>query len=214
MGFWKRFTSGLNGQLDAVVARFENHDSLVKSAIVELRENIAGAEVRLDNVRRDGVALEQRLQEQTRAEAQWKERARRTLDDEERALECLRRGKRAARAVEELQARLQEHRRVEAGLAKDVRTLREGLRDLEEQRNLMRARQTRADALGAMRDNQGQLSGEVREILDRWEIQIKQSEFCGNCASVSSDDLEERFDAEEERQALCAELEQMRGSHE
>jgi phage shock protein A len=213
MGFWKRLTSGVSGRLDAMVARMENHDALVKSAIGELRETIAAAEVRLSNVHRDGEGLRRRLQEQTGAEARWRERARGTLEDEERALECLRRGKRAARAVADLQARLAEHERVEAGLVKDVRALREGLRDLEEQRNLMRARQNRADAMDAMRDDQGRLSGEVREILDRWEIQIKTTEFSSSCAVESNDALEESYDAEEEQQALRAELEQMRGSH-
>jgi phage shock protein A len=156
MSFWKRFASGLGGQLDAMVARIENHDSLVKSAIEELRENIAGAEVRLSGVRKDGAALRRRLEEQTQAEVQWRERARRSLDDEERALECLRRAKRAVRAVKDLEARLAEHERVEAQLVKDVRALGEGLRDLEEQRNRMLARQSRADAMGAVRDNQGQ----------------------------------------------------------
>ena len=196
MNFWKRFASGLGGRLDAVVARIENHDSLVGSAIEELRDNIASAEVRLSGVGRDGEALRRRLEDQVRAEAQWKERARRTLEDEERALECLRRSKRAGRAVADLQARLGEHERIEAGLVKDVRALREGLRDLEEQRNLMRARQNRADAMDAMRDDQGRLSGEVREILDRWEIQIKRAEYSSSCALESSDALEQSFNAE------------------
>jgi phage shock protein A len=164
-------------------------------------------------VRRDGVSMRNRLAAQREAETQWRQRARASLDDEERALKCLRRNKRASRLAAELEERIKEHERVEARLVRDIRSLQEGLRDLKEQRNMMRARQTRAEAMGAVRDNEGLISGEVREILDRWEIQIKEREFEGDCAFDPGDELEETFCAEEERAALRIELEELRRSH-
>jgi phage shock protein A len=195
-----------------MVARIENHDELVRCSIQELQSSMARAQVRLSSVRRDGASMRNRLAAGREAEAQWKDRARASMDEEERALECLRRSKRAARLVTELEERITEHDRVESRLVKDIRALQEGLRDLKEQRNMMRARQTRAEAMGAVRDNEGMMSGEVREILDRWEIQIKEREFNGDCAFDPGDELEETFCAEEERAALRIELDELRRS--
>lgn len=213
MSFVKRWTSGLISRIDTMVAQIEDHDGLVLSTIREVQTKLARAQVQLSRVQQDGVALERNLESQREAEAQWKQRAIGCLNDDERAFDCLRRRKTAARRVQNLQVRLDEHRAVESRLAKDVRELQEGLRDLKEQRNLMRARQTRAEAMTAVRDNQGHMVGELHELMERWEIRIKESEIGNGCSIEPIDRLEESFCEEEERLALQAELEKLRRSH-
>jgi phage shock protein A len=213
MNLFKRWTSGIVGRIDGIVARVENHDALVQSTIREQQDTLARAHVQLSRVHKDGAALKERLQTQLQAEVQWKERAKACLQDEERALECLRRGKSAGRSAKILQERITEHRAVETRLENDIRALQEGLQDLKEQRNVMRARQTRAEAMDAVRDNRGQMAGEIQDVLERWEIRIKQTEFNGNCLVEPADQLEEGFGKEEERQALRQELEELRRNH-
>lgn len=211
MNYLKRWTVGIISRIDGMVAQVENHEALVTAALRDLQQATARAQLQLRRVREDGESLGRRLAEEREAVIRWKERATQSVDDEGRAFECLRRSKRAARTVSELERRLEEHARAEDQLAKDVRTLEERLRALKEQRNLMRTRQSRAEALSAVQGSQLQLGGDLEEVFERWETRVAESEFAGGCALESEDTFEDEFVSAEEEAELRSELQALRG---
>ena len=92
------WTAGLLSRVDWMVTQVENHEALAQSAIRDVQRAAARAKVQLAKVRKDGRALRDQLAEAREAEATWRERAQRTAsEDEERAVECLRRSKAASR---------------------------------------------------------------------------------------------------------------------
>jgi phage shock protein A len=163
MGYFGRFTSGIVARIDELVARVENHEALADAALQELQAATARGQARHARVRRDGDALRKALGEQQQAVTQWRERALRQ-SEEARALECLRRSRSAAQKVADLEQRIARHEQAERTLAQDVAALGERLAQLREQRNVMRARQTCAEALAGVQGGARELGAARRHL--------------------------------------------------
>jgi phage shock protein A len=204
----KRWTHGFVASIDEFIVQVENHEAQVSSALRELTQRVARAKVQVARVERDGQSLRQSQVDEREATLRWRERALREAD-EARALECLRRSKRAERNEREYGRRLQEHERVEQSLKRDVMTLETRLRELREQRNLMRTRQSRAEAFEIVQ-GQGEPSGELAVMFERWETTVAESEVASGCLIAEIDDFEGEFLDVEEEAALALELRALR----
>jgi phage shock protein A len=211
MGYFGRFTSGVVARIDELIARVENHEALADAALCELQSATARGQARHARVRRDGDALRKALSQEQQAAAQWRERALRQSEDA-RALECLRRSQHAARKAGDLQQRLAHHEQAERTLAADVSALGERLTHLREQRNMMRARQTCAEALAGVHGGARELDAELAGIFERWELHVAEAEFFGEHRPVHADELARELDDEESQAALRAELARLRGT--
>ena len=205
MARFKRWTRGVVSSIDEFVVQIENHEAQVTSALRELEQAVARAKVQLQRVERDGKALEQSVTEERESVVRWRDRALRE-PEEERALECLRRHKRAEIRARELERRLLEHQRVEQQLRRDVRTLEIRLGELREQRNLMRTRQSRADAFEVAQGSFGSGALELGDVFERWETRVTESEVASGCLTASLDSFEDSFVDAEEEAALKLEL--------
>jgi len=206
---WKRFTSGFMSSIDGFIAQVENHEALASSALRELEQGVGRSKVQLARVGRDGVALRQALTEEREASVRWRERAKREAN-ETRALECLRRAKRSETRSAELATQTADHERVEALLKRDVQTLETRLVELRQQRNTMRTRQSRADALVIVQGNGSANSSEIGDIFERWEERVAEREVQSGLLTVTSDSLEEELTSAEEEAELKLELEALR----
>ena len=120
MSYLKRWTTGVFSRIDSFVAQVENHEALANEALQNLQQTTARAQVQLKRVREDGQRLQRQCAEQHEQCARWRERAKRSITDDARAVECLRRQKGAQRGVDELERRMQEHERIEQQLVADV----------------------------------------------------------------------------------------------
>lgn len=200
------WTASLVSRVDGMVTRIENHEALAASAIRDVRRAAARATVQLRRVRADGSRLREEAVARREAEQSWKERAARSAEtDRDKAIECLRRSKRAGREAKELERRLAEHERIEKQLADDVAAVEDRLSRLEDQRNVLVTRQSRAEALGSVRDAQAPCGVDVDEVFGRWETRVAESEYAGACLP-RADELDAAFAEEEESDELGAEL--------
>lgn len=205
----KRWTHGFVASIDSMIVQVENHEALATSALRDLEQGVARSKVQLLRVERDGRAMKQALSEEQEAASRWRERARRE-ENEARALECLRRCKRAEARVSELSDNQAEHARVEQQLKRDVQTLERRLTELRQQRNTMRTRQTRADAF-SVAQGQGDLeNGEIGQIFERWETRVAESEVASGCLVASVDSFDEEFLDAEEAASLKLELQALK----
>lgn len=202
----KRWTTALTSRVDWMVTQVENQEALVDSAIRDGQKAAARAKVQLGRVRNDGQKLKIRHDEEVLATTKWKDRARQCSEaDEQKALECLRRSKRSAAMAAQLQNRLQEHQRVEQQLTRDVQTIQDSLSGLMEKRNLMRSRQSRAEAVHSISAITAPIQNDLEDIFERWETRITETEITGDC-NLQGDLLDDSFTSAEENEDLRAEL--------
>ena len=207
MNRMKRWTMSMTSWVDGVLAQVENHEAAVSSAIGRVRQSTARARVQLKRVERDQQALRDTLLEEEEAIDAWRRRAR-SAEDENVALECLRRHKASERWVLRLRQRLGEHERCHKELSDGIRVLNGRLCELTERKNLMRTRQSRAEAAHGMASTTGPI-GDLEDVFERWETRVGEIEIASECAEPI-DAFEAELEAVEESAELRLELEALR----
>lgn len=206
MGMIHRFTTTISSSFDWVINQIENHEALVNSAIRDATISCAKAQAQHERVKKDGAKMRAKLAELQQAILTWEERAKRSSEqDKERALECLRRKKRFTAELTALEIEERKHSTMEKQLGEDIQQLAERIRKLKEQRNLMKTRESRAEAVKLLGAHDSQAFTEIDSLFERWESKVGVYEMgLGNTASV--DALEESFLSNEEREELLIEL--------
>jgi phage shock protein A len=193
--------------VDGMLAQVENHEAAVSSAIGRVRQSTARARVQLKRVERDQQALRDTLLEEEEAIDAWRRRAK-SAEDQGVALECLRRHKAAERRVLRLRQRLDEHERCHKELSDGIRVLNGRLCELTERKNLMRTRESRAQAAHGMVSATGPI-GDLEDVFERWETRVGEIEIASECVEPI-DAFEAGLEAVEETAKLRLELEELR----
>lgn len=203
----RRWTTTIVTSFDRMISQVENHEAMVNAAIREVQESGGRARVQLGRVKQDGERMRRKLIELRNALSSWEERAVKTAAvDEDRALECLKRRRRVAKEIGELEEQERAHAKLERQLVGDLQIIEEKLQTLKTKRNVLRTRESRAEALKALSNDGSYIISELDDIFDRWEVKVAEYEF-GNLSTESvQDDLEAQYVSEEGQEALKAEL--------
>lgn len=206
MNFVNRISSGFVARIDRVVSQIENHEAHVEATLRELRRGTARAKVNLSRVRRDGERLRVQYAEARESEQTWKRRALSSRDsDPERALECLRRARRAQSDANDLDSRLGAHQDLERKLSEEVRQLEHRVASLQERHHAMQTRASCAEGASLVGNLQSGAASEIEAAFDRWEVQLAEGESL-EIGACGVDDFANAFESEEELAELQAEL--------
>lgn len=202
----RRLTASIMASFEGVVGQLENHEALVTASIREAEQAASRARAQLARVQRDGAGLRKRVEELREQAALWEDRAKKSLTiDQERALECVRRRQRAATQAEKFEEQAHSHLKLERQLVADLRIVDDKLIALRQQRNIMRTRESRAEALKLIHSADSSVIGELDDIFDRWEARIVTCEDQSRgITAEDSDGLTEEFESAEEREKLLA----------
>ena len=213
MNTLKRWTTSVLSSVDWMITQVENHEALVNSAIDEVQRSGARARVQLNRVTQDGRKMRARLEELREKELVWKDRAVKSAAlDEARALECMKRSRRTQKEIESLEEQVKEHARIERQLTTDLGSIDQRLGQLKTQRNLLKTRQSRAEALRAFQAEDSHIISEIGDIFERWEVKVGEYELQGDCALRGGDDFEGEFVSQEEEEELRESLKKLLGS--
>ncbi len=178
MGFFKRITATFAANVDSAIATMENHDAVVEASLHELRSAAAKSKARLRRIRADGARLEAKLAESGAAAEQWNTRAIRYADeDENKALECLRRKRTAVDEQAATRQALDSHRTLIAKLTASIERIDARYRELEQTRTVMQSRERAAVATRTVSEAQ-RFAGtiDIDDTLERWEARIAEFE--------------------------------------
>lgn len=136
----------------------------------------------------------------------WEERAKRVASqDATKALECVRRRQRYLAQAGKIEEQAIAHIKLERQLNADLGVVQEKLSTLRQQRNIMRTRESRAEALRVVHSIDSSTIGEIDDIFDRWEARISACEAHVDSAIPSeTDDLSIQYTLKEETEELHA----------
>ncbi len=206
MNLFSRITATFTSKLDEVVSHVENHDAIVAVALKDTRAAVAKAKVRLDRVRRDGEAMQRRLDDAKYKAQLWEDRAKDiATKDEQKALACIARRNQCREQITQTQAALTKYEELETKVGENVQSMEKRLRDITQQQNLMRSRQSTADAMRIINQIEGTTNNSIEDTFDRWETLITETEYSTGHIS-STDTLDMSFAKEENTVQLQAEL--------
>ena len=208
MTMLKRITATLKGSIEQVVDQIENQDAVVEAAIGEMKQTTAKARARLNRVRRDREGMERKLADLKQSENQWEQRAKDCAEsDQDTALTCLSRRNQCRSKREALKVAMAQHMEAESKLELEVRRAEERIEEMARQRNLMRSRQSAADAVKTTQEWNAQGPIDVEAVFERWETRIIEAEMVGDAIDI--DPLEQRFHQQETQAELKAELQSL-----
>ncbi len=209
MNLIRRISASLTSSVDRAVSKVENHDAIINAALRDTQQAAARSRVRLERVRRDGENLKERHYKLQMGVSRWTERARNiAATDEAKALECLRRRKDCETQLVTLRGSIEKHDELEARITEQVKKIESRIGEVSQQRNMMRSRQSVAEATRTINNIQGVSYGEIEDAFDRWEINLGETEILTG-ASTTSDPLDTAFLAEEDMTELRIELSEL-----
>jgi len=206
MNSLRRLTASIFSSFEGVIGQLENHEALVTTAIREAEHAAGRAKAQLARVQKDGIAMRKRVEELREEASTWEERAKRiATQDQAKALECVRRRQRHLAEASKIEEQAIGHVKLERQLNADLAVVQEKLSTLRTQRNIMRTRESRAEALRVIHSVDSSTIGEIDDIFDRWEARISACELHVE-SSVSSnvDELAQEFSSKEEEGELQA----------
>ncbi len=214
MSLIRRISTSITSSVDRAVSKVENHDAIINAALRDTQRAAAKSRVRLERVRKDGNSLKTRYGELQHAVVRWTERAKNVaVTDEAKALECLRRRKDCEAQLRSLRDSIEKHEELESRIAEQVKKIEARIGEVSQQRNMMRSRQSVAEAMRTINNIEGVSYGEIEDTFDRWEINLGEAEILMGSVSTS-DPLDSEFLAEEDTAELRAELEELLESDE
>ncbi len=206
MSIFNRITATLSASVDKAVGQIENHDAVIDASIRDCRASLAKARVYNARVTKDGEGLRAKLKDLKQQRQSWEDRAKSVADsDEKMALDCLHRRNVCNQAISRTEAALVQHSELEEKVRKNLSKIEQRLTDTSQQRNMMRSRQSAADAVRTLNRVSGTTSGDVDDAFERWEIVVGDAEYeVGEEDSV--DRLDTLFREKEDEAGLRAEL--------
>ena len=150
--------------------------------------------------------MQKRLEDASRMALLWENRAKDTAaNDEQKALACIARRNQCREQIAQTQTALARHKELEAKVSENVQRMEHRLREITQQQNLMRSRQSTADAMRIINQIEGSADYGIEDTFDRWEALITETEYSIGHMS-STDTLDLSFAKEENTAQLQAEL--------
>lgn len=209
MNLITRITATLGATAEKTISRVENHDAIVEVAIRDSRKAASQAKVRHARVVRDGQDLKKRLMEARGQEEKWATRAAQSADsDKQRALACLQRRNECRSTIEQLESALAQHHAQEQKLSASVKSIENRVREITQQRNQMRSRESTAKAMEIINRIDDDAGYGIDDAFDRWATNISECELAVGTSTVA-DTLEAEFISAEQEQILSAELDEL-----
>jgi len=210
MSIIKRLSATVLSSVDSLVSEIENHDAIIESAIRDNQRALAKARVRFNRLCADGQRLQRRLEALRATEQQWEHRARQQAGrDEPTALQCLQKRRECRSRIEHTEHALAQHEQAEARLGQELETVEERIRDMSQQRNLLRTRQSTAEAMRTFRAIEDCPHIDLDGTFEKWEVKVAEAELAGG-EPASTDALEQQFLDAEQHEALRAELDRLK----
>lgn len=202
MNSLKRIFISMKSQIDHVADDFENHEALADIAIKELHETACRTRLHLHRVSKMSEQYNKQLQELQTQTALWSGRAIKAKDDENKALQCVKRLRQVQLQISSLEEQQLESSAQESKIRDDLNMLQDQLQTLRNKKEILAARQNRSTVKDVLYDPQAGSFQEAKNVFDRWEGSVVSTEFDTVEPIVESDLLAEEFAQEEDKLAL------------
>ena len=179
MGIFNRFSTLLKSNLNDLISSAENPEKMLNQIIVDMRNQLARAK----QLVAAAIADEKRLKDQADAEAKlandWEERAMLAVQQErdDLAKQALLRGEEHREHAMALATTWQMHRSETEKLKQDLRELNDKIEEAKRKKNLLLARQRRAEAQKRISETMSGMSdNSAFEAFNRMEEKINNTE--------------------------------------
>ncbi|HEX8904087.1 MAG TPA: PspA/IM30 family protein, partial [Longimicrobiaceae bacterium] len=179
MGLFDRFSTMLRSNINDLIARAENPEKMLNQVIEDMRGQLAKARQEVAVAIADAAKLKKQAEDEQKQAQDWEQRAmlavRQGRDD--LARQALIRHQEHATRAQELFATWQRHQEDTERLRDALRQLNEKIQEAQRKKNLLIAKQRRAQAQRRIHETMSGLSdSSAFEAFDRMAERIEQNE--------------------------------------
>jgi phage shock protein A len=208
MNFLKRLTTSVTATLESAAGQLENHDAIVQATIKETRQSVAKTKARINTLRQQQAVYETQLTDAAEQTQKWESRAQELAEaDEDKALQCLSRRNQYQHEQSRLQDSISQQASLITKVETNLRTLQSRLEEMQHKHNLLRSRQSVADAnKGLAKSSSDQ---DLADTFERWESVVLEHEL-GCDDALGADPLQQEFEQRESKAELRAQLESLK----
>ncbi len=214
MNLFTRTFSRLYASLDRMVGDIENHDALIRAAIDEQRHKIAKARIQLRRLEQSEQHLQEQITQLEQNNLLWRQRALAEAEQNEpQALLCLQRQQQGQQQIARLTQMASHYRSTRERMQRDIGHCEQELSSMTHKHQLLRARQSSADALELIDRQKHGSSEALEQSFDRWEVRISESELVSEGFDTDIDPIEQDYLRQENEQALRQQLAALISEH-
>lgn len=200
MGILSRIGTLVRSNINDLIDRAEDPEKIIKQIILDMEESVRDGKVALASTITEEKKLKAIYEENLQKHSEWMEKAELAVEkgDDNLAREAIRRAKTHESNADSAKTQWEEQRKVVASLREDLDTLESKLNEAKAKKELLIARQRRAEAQRKVAE---QMSGMKKganafDTFDRMEEKVSHMEAQAQAAAeVGSDSIEERFKA-------------------
>jgi phage shock protein A len=208
MNSLKKIFISIKSQVDQVANDFENHEALAESAIQDLQTLNSKTRLHLHRVSNMSAHYQKQLEQQQKQAQLWSERALKAKnEDEQKALQCVKRLRQTQQQITLLEQQYEESCKQKSKIRDDLNRISEQLQVLKNKKEILAARQNRANIQESLNAKDYNPILEVNNIFERWEGSVVSSEF--EAPDLESDPLAREFEQEEDELALKMMLDEL-----
>ncbi|HEU0052930.1 MAG TPA: PspA/IM30 family protein, partial [Longimicrobium sp.] len=203
MGIFQKLSMLIRSNLNDLIARAENPEKMLNQVIDDMRNQLAKARQEVAHAMADASKLKKQVEDEQKQAADWEQRAmlavRQGRDD--LARQALLRHQEHAQRAAALHETWLRHQEDTDRLRDALRQLNEKIQEAQRKKNLLIARQKRAEAQRRIHETMSGLSdSSAFEAFDRMAEKIEQNERMAIAAAsvteeLTGDNLEREFKA-------------------
>ena len=192
MGIWERFTTLMKSNINDLISRAENPEKMLDQIVVDMRAQLQKAKQQVASAIADEKRLKDQAEAEYKASQDWEQKAMLAVKQgrDDLAKQALVRQSEHLAHGQQLEATWQAHAAETEKLKNSLRDLNDKIEEAKRKKNLLLARQRRAQAQARINETMSSMSEKSAfEAFARMEERIDQNERM----LKASTELEEEF---------------------
>jgi len=192
MGIWDRFTTLMKSNINDLISKAEDPEKMLDQIVVDMRNQLAKAKQQVAAAIADEKRLKDQAEAEYKAAQDWEQKAMLAVKEgrDDLAKQALMRHGEHGQHAQQLEATWQQHQAETEKLKNSLRDLNDKIEEAKRKKNLLLARQRRAQAQRRINETMSSMSEKSAfEAFNRMEERIDQNERM----LKASTEIEEEF---------------------
>jgi len=204
---FKRLFATLTAGFDSFIDQVENHEAVAAAVVADVRRQAARLKVQIARLDTHIGRLDEQRQQALDEAGQWRERALRVAeDDDRRGLYCARQYREAEARAGQLASQISEHTGLRDNVQRELTAVEDKLNELQLRKTLLASRSAHMHA-SKVAAGVACHEDDAEGVFERWETQITQNEYLTAVQTPASvDPLRTEFEEQERDAALREQL--------
>jgi phage shock protein A len=202
MGIFQRFMTVIKSNLNALIGRAENPEKVLDQLLLDMRSQLAKTKQDVAGAIADEKKLQAQVEKEKKAADEWERRAMLAVQEgrDDLAKQALMRHNEHLQHAQQLHETWLRHKADTESLKDSLRELNDKIEDAKRKKNLLVARQRRAEAQTRIRETMSSMSERSAfETFDRMEERIEEMEQQALAAAelageLTGDTLQRQFE--------------------